>query len=243
MLVETLQQSLLPRRLPDIPGLDTAAVYVTGGEVGEVLGDFYDVVYTPGGWAVFVGDVSGKGALAARTTALARYTLRASALRHASPGIVLTELNAALRQWFTGTSTTGFATVAYALLRPSGDDIAVRLCTAGHPPALLIRAAGDVERFGLPGTLLGGFAKVTLRIDETVLRPGDTMLLYTDGLTEARNGNRTMLDDEGLERILGGVRTATATELVESIRDGALAFSAGTIRDDIAIVAIRVPTI
>lgn len=67
------------------------------------------------------------------------------------------------------------------------------------------------------------------------------MLLYTDGLTEARNGNRTMLDDEGLHRILGGASTATATELVESIRDGALAFSAGPIRDDIAIVAIRVP--
>ncbi|GIF66869.1 histidine kinase [Asanoa ishikariensis] len=241
VLAETLQESLLPRELPGIPGLDTAAVYVAGGEGGEVLGDFYDVVYTPGGWAVFVGDVSGKGARAARTTALARYTLRASALRHTSPGVVLTELNAALRQWFAETSTTGFATVAYALVRPRGDDVAVRLCTAGHPPALLVRANGDVEQFGLPGTLLGGFARVTLRIDETVLRPGDTMLLYTDGITEARDRSRAMLDDVGLRAILGRATTATAAELVESVRDQALAYSDGSIRDDIAMVAIRVP--
>ncbi len=242
LLANTLQESLLPRALAPIAGLDTAAVYLPGGDAGEVLGDFYDVVFSPGGWAVFVGDVSGKGVQAARTTALVRYTLRASALRHRSPGVVLTELNTALGQWFAETGTFGFATVVYALIRPAGDGFAVRLCTAGHPPALVLRADGSVERLGHHGTLLGGFSRVSLRIDESALGPGDTLLLYTDGITEARRRvDGAMFGDEGLHHIVARAGGGTAGEIVEAVRDEVLAYSSGTVRDDIAIVALRVP--
>ena len=241
-LVDTLRESLLPRDLAPIAGLDTAAVYVPGGDGGEVLGDFYDVVFSPGGWAVFVGDVSGKGVQAARTTAIVRYTLRSSALRHASPGVVLTELNTALRQWFTETGTTGFATIAYALVRASEGGFAVRICTAGHPPAVVRRADGSVEAFGPPSTRLGGFDRITLRIAETPQRPGAALILYTEGVTVARRAaDGELLGEERLHEIVARAGGESAKQLAATVVDEALEHAAGSTNDDIALVVLRVP--
>ena len=114
-LARSLQESLLPRQLPRIGGLDLGAAYQLGGD--DVHGDFYDVVQTPTGWGVFLGDVAGRGAHAARTGALAKYTLRAQAARASSPAIVLTDLDAALHRWFAESADPGFVTVAYLALR------------------------------------------------------------------------------------------------------------------------------
>lgn len=238
----TLQESLLPPHLPSIEGLDVAASYVAGGTGVEVLGDFYDVVPAPGGWSVFVGDVCGKGAQAARTTALARYTLRASALRHASPAVVLTELHKALLGWFEDTQTTGFVTVGYANVRRQDDGFKVRVCTAGHPPALLRRADGTVVAVGATSTLLGATSRISLAIDERILRPGDSLILYSDGVTEARaRDTGDFLGLEAFQRILTETKADSAALLVKDLQRRVLDFTAGTIGDDIAIVAMQVP--
>jgi serine phosphatase RsbU (regulator of sigma subunit) len=117
MLSRTLQESLLPPHLPAIPGMQIAARYLRGGHGADVLGDFYDVFRSVrGGWGAVVGDVAGKGPQAAKTTALARYTLRASAARALLPSTNLNALNAALIDWFT--DDTQFVTAVYASVRP-----------------------------------------------------------------------------------------------------------------------------
>ena len=182
-LARTMQESLLPRVLPAVDGLDLATAYRLGEE--EVLGDFCDVVPTPTGWAVFLGDVSGKGAFAARTSALVRYTLRAGAQRASSPAIVLTELDAALHRWFTEADTPGFVTVAYLALRRTETGFAARLCTAGHPAAAVRRADGSVHGLGRASSALGILPRLSLKIDETELGPGDCLVLRSDAVDEA----------------------------------------------------------
>jgi len=241
-LATTLQESLLPPHLPTVDGLDIAAPYVAGGSSVEVLGDFYDVVPSPAGWSVFVGDVCGKGAQAARTTALARYTLRASALRHSSPAVVLTELHKALLRWFEDTQTNGFVTIGYANLRRQDDGFRVRLCTAGHPPAYLRRADGTLTTLGRTGTLLGATAHIALAVDEAVLGPGDLLLLYTDGVTEARDSTTGgLLGQTGLERVLGEIEADSASLFVKELQGRVMDFGTGPLQDDIAIVGLYVP--
>ncbi len=240
LLAATLQESLLPPTLPEVVGLDLAAVYVPGGSGVDVLGDFYDVVPQPRGWAVFVGDVSGKGADAAKTTALARYTLRASAVRHSSPVPVLAELDRALVHWYEQAGKSGFATVAYATLTPTADGTLVRLCLAGHPPAFVKRADGSVHPFGLLGTMLGALPSLRLSIAETTLHPGDSLVLYTDGITEARRGRR-LLGEDGLARLLTTLDQGNAADLATQLRDAVLAHADSPANDDIAILVIQVP--
>ncbi len=154
MLAQTLQESLLPTRLPAIPGLQVAAQYLPGGSSVEVLGDFYDVFPSvPGSWGIVVGDVCGKGVPAAKSTALARYTLRAEAHRATRPSLILAALNQALLDWLT--DDPRFLTAIYATVRPTPAGAAVQISSAGHPLALVRRACGRVQTLGRPGTLLG----------------------------------------------------------------------------------------
>jgi sigma-B regulation protein RsbU (phosphoserine phosphatase) len=240
LLAATLQESLLPGRLPDVEGLDVAATYVPGGTGVEVMGDFYDLVPNPAGWSVFAGDVAGKGAVAARTTALARYTLRASALRQSSPALVLTDLDRALRQWFDDAKTVGFVTVACAALRREGGRFRVRLSLAGHPHGYIRRADGEVQALGEPGTLLGCLPKLSLSVQESLLGPGDTLILYTDGLTEAHNSAGEMLGDAGLRRLVASLDSSGATGLTHQLRDRVMAYADGNAHDDIAVIAVQV---
>jgi sigma-B regulation protein RsbU (phosphoserine phosphatase) len=148
-LARTLQESLLPPRLPEIPGLRVAARYVAGGTGAEVLGDFYDVfpsVRTS--WGLVVGDVCGKGVPAAKSTALARYTLRAEAHRHGRPSLILAALNQALLDWLT--DDPRFLSAIYATVRPTPAGASVQVSSAGHPLALVRRGDGRVQTFGQP---------------------------------------------------------------------------------------------
>ncbi|WP_436536448.1 PP2C family protein-serine/threonine phosphatase [Actinoplanes sp. HUAS TT8] len=241
-LAETLQMSLLPPHLPPVPGVEVAVRYRRGaGGPAEVFGDFYDVFASVrDAWAIVVGDVSGKGPQAAKTTALARFTLRAAAVRCAGPAKNLVTLNTALRAWYT--DDTQFLTAVYATVRPHPDGVSVRVSCAGHDPALIRRAGGRVETLGRHGLLLGWRDRPALREQRTVLRPGDSLVLYTDGLTEARPADRRdMFGIERLHELLAAATADSAEQLVATIEEAAMSFTGGHVHDDTAVLVLHVP--
>lgn len=238
-LARTLQESLLPPHLPQVPGLQIAARYLPAGGGVEVVGDFYDVFATgPDLWAVTIGDVCGKGVEAAKVTALARWTIRAAAVHLRSPAQVLHLLNQAmLRQ---DPEAERFVTAAYATLEQTPTGVEVRLCLAGHPLALVRRHGGRVESAGVPGTILGTFEAIDL-VDVTVhLDPGDALVLYTDGVVEARCGT-AFYGDQRLRDLLVGA-DGTAASIAERIEEDVGEFTAHRLSDDTATLVIRVPT-
>ncbi len=183
-IARTLQQSLLPVELPEIPGIESAARYRPTGDGNDVGGDFYDLFATGGrGWTVVMGDVCGKGPDAAAVTALARYTLRAAAMRERVPSRSLRILNEALLRQ---RDDRRFCTVAYAYLETLGVGARVGLATGGHPLPLHLHADGRVEPVGAPGTLLGVVPDPDLEDRAVVLEPGDALIFYTDGVIEGR---------------------------------------------------------
>ncbi|WP_285684631.1 GAF domain-containing SpoIIE family protein phosphatase [Actinoplanes sp. NBRC 103695] len=233
-LARTLQESLLPRELPVVDGLDIAAAYQLAG--GDVLGDFYDLVQTPTGWAVFLGDVAGKGAHAARTAGLARYTLRAGAARATSPAIVLTELDAALHRWFAETDVPGFVTVAYVAIRPNDNGFGIRICAAGHPTAVIRRRDGALEPVGQTSSPLGILPKLSLAIQDAALRPGDSLILCTNAVLARAASDLVPFGD-----VLAETLTADARDTANAIIRRASAGSGRDVRDDMVAVTIRVP--
>ena len=240
LLSRTLQESLLPPHLPVTPGLQVAARYLRGGRGAEVLGDFYDVFPSMrDSWGVVVGDVAGKGPQAAKTTALARYTLRAAAHRSAGPSANLAVLNTALGEWFTLDSQ--FLTAVYATIRPHALGFSARVSCGGHDPALIRRVGGAVETLGVPGLILGCEPDAGLRDRRTLLRAGDSLVMYTDGVTEARRaGDREMFGTDRLRGLLAAP-VASAVELAARVETAVLDFSGRRITDDTAILALRVP--
>ncbi|CAM5302353.1 SpoIIE family protein phosphatase [Streptomyces atroolivaceus] len=242
-LATTLQRTLIPPALEPVPGLDVTAHYHFASS-DEVGGDFYDLFpLAAGRWGFFMGDVRGKGADAAVVTSLARYTLRAAAVSDPVPATVLANLNTALNQQFQDDEPR-FCTVIFGLLEPEGGDrgFHVVLAGGGHPPAVLLRADGTADYLPTPGGQLVGVvqdAQFTTAVVE--LRPGDTMLLYTDGLTEARDlatgeryGDEALLD---FVRALAPVSAPRAVQAVTGLLDS---FGEG-LDDDIALLAVGVP--
>ncbi|MFD8418111.1 GAF domain-containing SpoIIE family protein phosphatase [Streptomyces sp. NPDC059668] len=245
-LARSLQDSLLPPVLRPVPGLDTAASYLPAAGGTEVVGDFYDLFRAKGSWwCTVMGDVCGKGTEAAKVTALARYTLRAEATQQLSPATVLTHLNSALLDQRVGGGR--FLTAVYATFRLTAGGLAGRLCTAGHPPALVRRRDGRVQSVGRPGTLLGVLPEVRLTDVRFRLAAGDTLLLYTDGATEARpraaapNGVRPLFDEDDLAAALAATHGADATETVRHLGQVLAEHTGGWASDDTALLALRVP--
>ncbi|HEV7536102.1 MAG TPA: SpoIIE family protein phosphatase, partial [Acidimicrobiia bacterium] len=190
---ETLQRSLLPERLPEIPGLATAAHYLPGGPDVDVGGDWYDVMQLPGGGiGLALGDVVGRGERAAALMGQLRNAVRAYAFQGLSPGEVLGFINGLLLD----AGSDHMATMIYAVLDAETGEL--RMGNAGHPPPLLVEADG-AARFldGATGTPVGALATAGYVETCTVLEPGATLLLYTDGLVEDR---ATPLED-GLARL------------------------------------------
>jgi serine phosphatase RsbU (regulator of sigma subunit) len=235
-IAHTLQSSLLPPVLPDLPGLDLAAAYRPAGKGYEVGGDFYDVFNTAEDqWYLVIGDVCGKGAEAAAVTALARYTIRAAAVRSRSPAAVLRWLSDAMIQQSGGAGR--FCTIACAHLDLSRAPARVTVACGGHPLPLLVRADRSAEEVGAPGTLLGLVARPELQDRTAELRAGDTLVLYTDGLTEAQAPRRVWSPDELAEAAraaAGGPAAATVDGLM-----GATIGSLAQLRDDVAVLAVR----
>ena len=240
-LARTLEESLLPPPLPDIPGLQVAARYAVAGTGAEVLADFCDVFPSAGGtWGVVVGDVCGKGSAAAKGTALARYALRALALRQTRPSLMLAHLNQVLLDW--PTDDPRFLTAIYAAVRFVRGGAMVRICSAGHPLALVRTADGLVHEFGRPGTLLGLLAEPELYDAQRLLHPGDSLILFSDGVTEARGGrSRDLYGDERLRRLIAQLGDLTAAAAAEAIQLATLTFSDGCLSDDTVALVIKVP--
>jgi PAS domain S-box-containing protein len=237
-IARTLQQSLLPIELPDIPGIEAAARFRPIGEGNEVGGDFYDLFESGGrGWTVVVGDVCGKGPDAAAVTALARYTLRAAAMRERLPSRSLGLLNEALLRQRTDRR---FCTVAYAYLEPLAEGARVGFASGGHPLPLLLRADGTVEEVGAPGTLLGVVPDPSFEDRSLALAPGDALVFYTDGVIESRASNGHSLDEGRLADVVRDCAGAGADTIAARVEDAALAAQDGNPRDDIAVLVLRV---
>jgi len=234
-VARTLQASLLPPSLPEIPGLELASEYRPAGAGADVGGDFYDVFGTfDGRWAAIVGDVCGKGAAAAALTGVARHTVRATAPARPAPAGVLETLNRVMHRETQGAT---FFTAAYLLFDPVRRTLEVG--RGGHPAPLLVRSDGSVTELGEPGVLLGPYPDATFREQTTQLEPGDIIVAYTDGVTDARRNGDTFGERRLREELslLGGKSAATvARRLYEAVS----AFSRGQAVDDEAILVARV---
>jgi serine phosphatase RsbU (regulator of sigma subunit) len=242
-LARTLQESLLPPRLPQIPGLQVAARYAAGGTGAEVLGDFYDVFPSVrGNWGMVVGDVCGKGVPAAKSTALARYTLRAEAHRQSQPSLILAALNQALLDWLT--DDPRFLTAIYATVRPTAAGASVRISSGGHPLALVRRADGRVQAAGRPGTLLGLLADPELLDSRVLLRAGDSLVLFTDGMIEARRpADRELYGEDRLRGFLATLHDMSAGQIADALQQTSLTFSGGKTGDDTVALVLTVPRV
>jgi PAS domain S-box-containing protein len=236
-IARTLQQSLLPAELPEIPGIEAAARFRPTGEGNEVGGDFYDMFESGGrGWTVVMGDVCGKGPDAAAVTALARYTLRAAAMRERLPSRSLRLLNEALLRQ---RDDRRFCTVAYAYLEAHDGGVRIGVASGGHPLPLLLHPDGTVEDIGEPGTLLGVLPDPNLEDRSLVLSPGDALVFYTDGVIEGRGASVTF-DEDSLRALLVECAGAGADAIAARVEDAALSAQDGNPRDDIAVLVLRV---
>ena len=233
----TLQESLLPGALPHIPGLETAVHFQPVGEHELVGGDFYELVEgddrTVG---IAIGDALGKGAIAAADTALARYTLRAAALREDLPSRILAFLNDAMLR----RSADHPCTVAYARLELGNGGAALTVSIGGHPQPLIVRRNGSVEPIGRPAPPLGVQSNLGLTDHQARLAAGDALVLYTDGLTDAYAPAR-LVSSADLAAVLEKCGGAGAEEIAETLRRTTVApEERRPPRDDILVVVLRV---
>jgi serine phosphatase RsbU (regulator of sigma subunit) len=187
-------------------------------------------------WFAVIGDVQGKGAGAAAITALARYTIRAAAVRRRSPAAILRWLSdVMLRQQG---SDSRFCTIACVHVDCSRAPLRFTVACGGHPLPLVLRAAGGVAEIGAAGTLLGLIPQPDLQDRSTDLHPGDALLLYTDGLTEAR-APADVWAPEQLAAALHEARGRPAQEIVDHLASAAMPEASEDLRDDVAVVALR----
>lgn len=235
-LATTLQRTLLPPALPRVPGLDIAAYYHSAS-VEEIGGDFYDLFpLAHDRWGLFLGDVCGKGPGAAVLTSLIRYTLRAAAVYDSDPVSVLSTLNTSLRQEQSPTSTS-WCTLIYGVLVPADPGFTVTLASGGHPPALVLPRDAAVEAVDtVGGQPVGLLARPCFRASTTTLRPGDGLLLHTDGLTEAHRPDGSMLD-EGLPELVAELPRGTARGVVDALAEVLSSLGSG-LGDDAAIMML-----
>jgi serine phosphatase RsbU (regulator of sigma subunit) len=242
-VASALSESLLPPLLPEIAGLDAAARYRPSGagvpgRGNLVGGDFYDLFEVADGrFGLLLGDVSGVGPEAAALTGVARYTVRAVAEAEEAPSAVLTRLNEALLRL----GSDRFLTAVYATLEPKADGVVpVVICSGGHPPAFVLRDDESVEvldRAG--GMLLGVFRSVELADDKVVLHPGDTLVLVTDGVLEARDAGGVEYGYARLQALLATCAGRSAEGIARRIERSVLDHREDRADDDLAIVVLR----
>ena len=245
-LSNVLQASLLPPRPPTLPGMQLATRFLAGEQGLRVGGDFYDVFRRgPNDWAVVIGDVCGKGGPAAALAASARWTVRASATHHVHPARVLEDLNTAVQESATATSTDNadshYLTAVFARLELDTCGAWLTFAVAGHPPPILVRQSGKVELRGDPAPPVGLFPDIAPVEDRVGLGPGDSVVLYTDGVTEARDSAGELYGEARLVQLLAEHPGCPADELADLVLSSARSFAAGNLHDDLAVLVIRVP--
>jgi serine phosphatase RsbU (regulator of sigma subunit) len=238
-VASALQEALLPVAVPEIDGVTLAVRYWAAGTVNEVGGDFYDVVRIgPHRWAIVIGDVCGTGPQAAAVTAKARHTIRAAATHGIDHHHVLEWVNDAILAGGRGR----FCTVLYATLEPRGDGTwSFTSVAGGHPLPVLVSADGSSRPLGRTGTLIGALRTIDVHPGETVLAPGDTVVAYTDGVTDVRPPYG--IDDAAAEKLIataardGQTAEDIAGRIEQSIIDVLPIPDRG---DDIALVVVRI---
>jgi len=246
-VAEALQSALLPASLPVADGLEFAAQYRPTGASNEVGGDFYDVL--PLGddrWLLAIGDVCGKGPQAASVTGMVRDVLRTLAREGRDLPYALSALNRALVEEASlvregggpSTGQTVFCTVAAAFAERREGGLRVRLCLAGHPAPILVRARGGAEPVGIGGMAAGLTDHIEVEEVSIDLGPGDALVFYTDGVTERRRGD-LQFGEDGVLEVLARYGGLSAADIAAGLRTAATDFGDGPLRDDLAILALR----
>jgi serine phosphatase RsbU (regulator of sigma subunit)/HAMP domain-containing protein len=233
-VASVLKESIQPTRVPRVPGIETAQVYLPAGAEADIGGDYYDLFTSSDGRVVAaIGDVCGKGVAAATKTSMIKYSVRGMVAAGLEPARIMRELNRML-------AATGDATniVTLWLGYVDLDTMSIVYANGGHPPALLLHAEdGSIERLATTGALLGAVPDADWAQHTVSIAQGDTLLLYTDGVTEARNGARFF----GEGRVRRCLRAGGSAEaIVQRLFSMVQRFSAGDVRDDAAILAVVV---
>jgi serine phosphatase RsbU (regulator of sigma subunit) len=230
---ETMQRSLLPRALPVVPGLEVGHVYQSSARV-DVGGDVYDFLpLEDGRLAVVIGDVTGKGIEAAADMALAKFTFRALARKYPGPSAFLLNANEVV---FQEVAATRFITMLYVLIDPARRELAC--ANAGHPPPRMLAPDGTVSEVTARGLALGIESGQEYEVKQEVLEPGSSVVLYTDGVIEARRDG-TLYGEARLDKVLSQHRKLGPQELAEAILADCRSFSGGELADDCAVVCLR----
>ncbi len=239
LVARTLQTSLLPPALPILPGMTLAARYrVAEGDI-DIGGDFYDVFEVDDGlWAAVIGDVCGRGPDAAALTGLVRHSVRAAAVRDDRPSHVLGQTNDAILDQIDDTRFCTAVFVRLVLPREPGQPAELTVCCGGHPRPMILRADGSVARIDAPGTLLGVLPSPPLADVAVKLEPGSSLVLYTDGITEARHEGEEFGED-GLMRQLVDMQHLDADALAAHIDRVVTEWKDGG-NDDTAVMVLRV---
>lgn len=239
----TLQESLLPARLPAIPGWEVAALYRPGAvdEETEVGGDFYDLFDTERGWIVLLGDVTGKGMRAAAMTSLVRYGARFLGRHHPDPSAIFTQIDEALRE----RDELSLCTAICAQMEPDH----LLLSVAGHPAPLILRDDGRLRELGMSGPILGAWRGGAWPTSHVTVAPNETVILYTDGVTDvpgqwaadAPDGQpaRERFGEARLRRLLVEQAGQSPDQLLATLESELAAFQEGGQVDDTAVLALR----
>jgi sigma-B regulation protein RsbU (phosphoserine phosphatase) len=230
-----LQASLLPPELPQVDGLERAALYVPA-DMAVVGGDFYDMFLVGETCVLAVGDVSGKDATAAAVTGLARHAIRSAAQWAHEPGEVLANLNRTMLLDVGERDIATFCTVLVAFATRTGRGFRLRLACAGHPAPLLIDATGGCSEIRVEGPPAGWFEDATFGETEIELEPGASVVMYTDGLIEARRQGQ-LLGTDAVRRALENAPGSTE-ETIGALRDLITAPQV-TVDDDVAVLTFR----
>jgi serine phosphatase RsbU (regulator of sigma subunit) len=246
-VARALQDSLLPARLPPIPGLALGARYRAAGLGLDVGGDFYDAFPVDDNWwVVAVGDVCGHGVEAAATTGLVRHTIRAAAMAGAMPSAILARLNQMLLRHSAELAAAGavevpfsprFCTVVLGAVQPTPRGVDILLCLGGHPQPLVRRADGTVTPVGVAGTLLGVTENVELADTVVHLDDGEALVCFTDGLTDRRSGTE-LYGEEGIAASLAGTEALGARALAAHVEAAAVDFVDAEPVDDMAVLTL-----
>ena len=234
-MVDSLQSVLIPRDLPDSEGLSFAARYRVGDPRTDVGGDFYDAFEIGDHeWGVMVGDVCGRGTDAAALTGLVRHSIRAAVVRDSRPTQVLAQTNDAVMGQI---DDFRFCTATYMNVKRTASGARVVVSSAGHPRPVLVRSDGRTEMLECSGVLLGVVRDPNLAEVQLDLDPGDALVLYTDGVTEAR-GVDGLFGDERLVGVLAANAGRTADEIASALETAVRAHHPDG-EDDLAIVVVQ----